>query len=61
MTRTNVGSPKDSPARLGHASAAATLDTYSHLWLDSDDRTREALDSVLRRRVTEVGQSVRSI
>ncbi len=27
-------------ARLGHASAAETLDTYSHLWPDSDDRTR---------------------
>jgi integrase len=34
-------------ARLGHASAAETLDTYSHLWPDSDDRTREALDAVL--------------
>jgi hypothetical protein len=34
-------------ARLGHATAAETLDTYSHLWPDSDDRTREAIDSVL--------------
>ncbi len=34
-------------ARLGHASAAETLDTYSHLWPDSDDRTREAVDAVL--------------
>jgi integrase len=34
-------------ARLGHASAAETLDTYSHLWPDSDDRTRDAIDSVL--------------
>jgi integrase len=34
-------------ARLGHASAAETLDTYSHLWPDSDDRTREAIDAVL--------------
>jgi integrase len=33
--------------RLGHASAVETLDTYSHLWPDSDDRTREAVDSVL--------------
>lgn len=31
---------------LGHASAAETLDTYSHLWHDSDDRTRAAVDSV---------------
>jgi integrase len=35
-------------ARLGHASAAETLDDYSHLWPDSDDRTRAAVDSVLR-------------
>lgn len=34
-------------ARLGHASAAETLDCYSHLWPDSEDRTRAAVDSVL--------------
>ena len=34
-------------ARLGHASAAETLDTYSHLWPDSEDRTRTAVDDVL--------------
>jgi integrase len=34
-------------ARLGHASAAETLDTYSHLWPDSEDQTREAVDAVL--------------
>jgi integrase len=33
--------------RLGHATAAETLDTYSHLWPDSDDRTREAVDAIL--------------
>lgn len=27
-------------ARLGHKSAEETLNTYSHLWPDSDDRTR---------------------
>lgn len=32
-------------ARLGHATAAETLDTYSHLWPDSADRTREAIDA----------------
>jgi integrase len=41
-------SVKTVQARLGHASAADTLDTYSHLWPDSDDRTRAAVDSVLR-------------
>jgi integrase len=33
--------------RLGHATASETLDTYSHLWPDSDDRTREAVDGTL--------------
>jgi integrase len=36
-------------SRLGHASAAETLDTYSHLWPDSEDRTRAAVDAVLGR------------
>ena len=40
-------SVKTVQARLGHANAAETLDTYSHLWPDSDDRTREAVDLVL--------------
>ena len=34
-------------SRLGHASAAETLDTYSHLWPDSEDTTRAAVDAVL--------------
>ena len=34
-------------ARLGHASASETLDTYAHLWPDSEDRTRAAVDAVL--------------
>jgi integrase len=40
-------SVKTVQVRLGHATAAETLDTYSHLWPDSEDRTREAVDSVL--------------
>ncbi|WP_240696683.1 tyrosine-type recombinase/integrase [Cellulosimicrobium funkei] len=40
-------SVKTVQARLKHASAVETLDTYSHLWPDSDDRTRDAVDSVL--------------
>lgn len=31
-------------ARLGHATAAETLDTYAHLWPDDDNSTRRALD-----------------
>ena len=34
-------------ARLGHATAQETLETYAHLWPDSEDRTRALLDSVL--------------
>ena len=49
-------SVKTVQARLGHASAAETLDTYSHLRPDSDDRTRAAVDSVLGR----VADSVRT-
>lgn len=33
--------------RLGHASAKETLDTYSHLWPDDEDRTRAAVDDEL--------------
>ncbi|WP_224785678.1 tyrosine-type recombinase/integrase [Microbacterium caowuchunii] len=40
-------SVKTVQARLGHASATETLDTYSHLWHDAEDRTRDAVDSVL--------------
>jgi integrase len=27
---------------LGHSTPSVTLDTYSHLWPDADDRTRKA-------------------
>lgn len=33
--------------RLGHKSAQETLDTYGHLWPDSDGLTREAVDAEL--------------
>ncbi len=36
-------------ARLGHKTAIETLDTYGHLWPDSEDHTRSAVDAVLRR------------
>jgi len=32
-------------ARLGHASARETLDAYSHLFPDTEDRTREVIDA----------------
>ena len=37
-------------ARLRHASAKTTLDTYGHLWPDSDDSTRAAIDAVMAAR-----------
>jgi integrase len=30
--------------RLGHATAEETLNTYAHLWPDSEDRAREAVN-----------------
>jgi integrase len=35
-------------SRLGHATAAETLDTYSHLWPDSEDRTRAAVEAAFQ-------------
>jgi len=37
-------------ARLRHASAKTTLDTYAHLWPDSDESTRTAIDGVMQAR-----------
>jgi integrase len=34
-------------ARLGHASALLTLDTYGHLWPDDEDATRGAVDELV--------------
>jgi hypothetical protein len=40
-------SVKTVQGRLGHKSATKTLDAYGHMWADSDDRSQEAVDSVL--------------
>lgn len=40
-------------ARLRHASAKTTLDTYAHLWPDSDESTRGAIDSVMQARAAK--------
>lgn len=34
---------------LGHAKASTTLDTYAHLWPDSEETTRKVLDAGLER------------
>ena len=41
----NGCSVKAVSARLGHSSAAMTLDVYSHLWPDEEERTRSAIDA----------------
>jgi integrase len=35
--------------RLGHANPSETLRTYSHLWPDSDDRTRQVVEGAFSR------------
>ena len=40
-------------ARLRHASKT-TLDTYAHLWPDSDESTRSAIDAVMQTRAEEL-------
>jgi integrase len=40
-------------ARLRHASATTTLDTYGHIWPDRDESTRAAVDAVLTAYRTE--------
>jgi integrase len=40
-------------ARLRHASAKNTLDTYGHIWPDRDESTRATVDAVLTVYLTE--------
>jgi integrase len=48
------------PARLRHKSAKTTLDTYGHLWPDSDDSTRAAVDGVIAAKVERVADYLRT-
>jgi integrase len=41
-------------ARMRHASARTTLDTYGHLWPDADESTRTAIGAVIAERVDSV-------
>lgn len=47
-------------ARLRHASATTTLNTYGHLWPDSDDSTRAAVESVLSARAGALADNLRT-
>jgi integrase len=43
--------------RLGHATMAETMDTYGHLFPDSEDLGRGAIDSALRNALAEQGRN----
>jgi integrase len=47
-------------ARLRHASAKTTLDTYGHLWPDSDDSTRAAVEAVIATRAESLADNLRT-
>ena len=42
-------------ARMRHASATTTLDTYEHLWPDADESTRTAIGAVITARMAALG------
>ncbi len=44
-------------ARMRHASAHTTLDTYGHLWPDADESTRSAIGAVIAERMDSVGST----
>jgi integrase len=45
--------PKVIQARLGHATIAETMDTYGHLFPESEDLGRGAIDAILNQALTE--------
>jgi len=51
---------KVAQTRLRHASATTTLNTYGHLWPDSDDSTRAAIDDVMTARAEALADSLRT-
>jgi integrase len=46
--------------RMRHASGKTTIDTYGHLWPDSDDSTRAAVDRVLAARAQNSADFLRT-
>lgn len=46
--------------RLGHTNAAQTLNTYSHLMPDSEDKTRRAIDGAFSAPIQDHADSVRT-
>jgi integrase len=47
-------------ARMRHATARTTLDTYGHLWPDADESTRSAIGAVIRQRIESPADQLRT-
>jgi integrase len=47
-------------ARMRHASATTTLDTYGHLWPDADESTRSAIGGVIAERTKTTAYPLRT-
>lgn len=47
-------------ARMRHASARTTLDTYGHLWPDADESTRTAVGAVIADRMKTTADQLRT-
>lgn len=45
---------------LGHSSASVTLDTYSHLWPDANDRTRKAAAALVEQALGSTADALRT-
>ncbi len=45
---------------LGHSSASVTLDTYSHLWPDANDRTRKAASGLMDQALGAAAEALRT-
>ena len=46
--------------RLGHANPSMTLNVYSHLFTDSEERTRSVVDAAWQAKINPVADSVRT-
>ena len=49
--------PKVIQARLGHATIKETMDTYGHLFPESEDLGRGTIDSIVTQALTELGRN----
>ncbi len=47
-------------ARMRHASATTTLDTYGHLWPDADESTRIVIGAVIAERMKTTADQLRT-